>query len=306
MRPARSSTESSAITIRTGSPPADVVGPPSGLITCIVPPTDATRSTEPARAPCRPARSAPPLPSSRTSTIETGRRRVRCATRRACRRGRASATLVSASATTKYAVLSTGADGRCRHVDCSSTGTGERATTADSAASSPRSSRIAGWMPRTRSRSSSSAAFASSCASVTSSRALSGSASIRSRAAPRSIAKRDEALLRAVVEVAFDPAPLGLGTVDRSHPAGLELQYPRLVRGAVAGAEQVPRHEQLEPSEEHGRPRCDEREPDEPDQAGGPRGRSRGDLEQPELRAGSRQRRRRRRGGRSSRSTRTT
>ena len=64
------------------------------------------------------------------------------------------------------------------------TGTGERATTADNAASSPRSSRITGWMPRTRSRISLSADFASSCASARSRRPSSGSTSIFSSAAP--------------------------------------------------------------------------------------------------------------------------
>ena len=48
----------------------------------------------------------------------------------------------------------------------------------------PRSSRITGWMPRTRSRISLSADLASSCAVATSSRPASGSSSSLSRAAP--------------------------------------------------------------------------------------------------------------------------
>ena len=53
-------------------------------------------------------------------------------------------TLVSASDTMKYAMLSTAAGGRGRQVDVDRTGTGARAATAEIAASRPRSVRIAG------------------------------------------------------------------------------------------------------------------------------------------------------------------
>ena len=46
--------------------------------------------------------------------------------------------------------------------------------------------------------------------------------------------QRDQPLLGTVVEVALDAAPLGLGTVDRRRPAGLEarhLLHEDLVRG---------------------------------------------------------------------------
>ena len=84
------------------------------------------------------------------------------------------------------------------------------------AASSPRSVRIGGWMPRARSRSSSSASSRRSAPR----RAARGAAlGIRlelllghAEAHP----ERDEPRLRAVVEVALDPAELGLLDVDRA------------------------------------------------------------------------------------------
>ncbi len=91
---------------------------------------------------------------------------------------------------------------------------GERATTAERAASRPRSSRITGWMPRTRSRISLRAALASSWASATRGlaplgvvvEALPGGAEVHGQG--------DQALLGAVVEVPLDAAALGLGRAD--------------------------------------------------------------------------------------------
>lgn len=112
-----------------------------GLATSRVPPSAATRS----RRPFKPASafiSAPPTPLSRTSTV---RRSAERATDTAASVARAwRATFASASDTTKYAVLSTLAGGRGVTSTTSETGSGARATTADSAASRPRSDRIAG------------------------------------------------------------------------------------------------------------------------------------------------------------------
>ena len=68
------------------------------------------------------------------------------------------------------------------------TGTVQRPASEASAGPSPRSVRIAGWMPRARSRSSCSASFTSPCASSTIAAAASGSSSSFSLARPRPMA----------------------------------------------------------------------------------------------------------------------
>ena len=111
------------------------------------------------------------------------------------------------------------------------TGTGVRPASAAIAASSPRSVRMGGWIPRARSRSSARAS------------ALRRRASASSAARPQvgfelllghaeAHAERDQTRLRAVVQVPLDPAELGLLHVDRSCAGRLELLDPVLVRRA--------------------------------------------------------------------------
>src|SRR4029450_3989467 len=108
----------------------------------------------------------------------------------------------------------------------SRTGSGALATIPGRAASSPRSLSTAGCRPRTNSRSSARAATASSCALAMASRA--GAARSGGRVGvglarglvrvggagaghPQVHGQRDQPLLGAVVEVALDPAPFGVG-----------------------------------------------------------------------------------------------
>src|SRR3954467_13854421 len=109
------------------------------------------------------------------------------------------------------------------------TGTGDAAASAESAASRPRSVRTGGWIPRATWRISVIASFAAACAWSSSSRARAGSSSMRWRGGPGGAARvlvlavggepegygdPREPLLRAVVQIALDPAPLGLDGVD--------------------------------------------------------------------------------------------
>ena len=111
-------------------------------------------------------------------------------------------------------------------VATTSTGTVAREARSWSAAGSPRFVRMAGWMPRARSRSSFSARLASSPARRTSSAAagspvhgaLLGHAQVQR--------ERHEPLLCAVVQVALDPAPLGVGRGDDARARVLELRAP--------------------------------------------------------------------------------
>ena len=78
-----------------------------------------------------------------------------------------------------------------------------------------------GWIPRTRSRSSSSASTGAARASRETKRALRiGSQLLLGH--PHAHAERDEPRLRAVVQVTLDPAQLGLLDVHRSGAARLE------------------------------------------------------------------------------------
>ena len=128
-----------------GSSTITVVGPPVGLTTCIRPPRAATRSARP----CRPlprAASAPPTPSSATSTTSRSPWRA-IGDRRLGGRG----VLGHVGQRLVHDEVGGALDRRRRalgHVDVQGRpAPGERATTDDSAASRPRSSRIAGWMP---------------------------------------------------------------------------------------------------------------------------------------------------------------
>ena len=120
-------------------------------------------------------------------------------------------------------------------------GCGRRARTARRRARG-RSARC-GWMPRTRSRSSAIASLASSWARVDQlRRPRSGSCPLASRslARPRSIANDDQALLRAVVEVALDPAQLRRRALHRRVAADGQLLDP-LARAPSSGSARASR-----------------------------------------------------------------
>ena len=110
-----------------------------------------------------------------------------------------------------------------------SSATVERVASASSAAASPCSS-TAGWMPRASSRSSASDRASSSLAVVTSSSA-DGSSRIRFCEEPQLQRDRDQALLRAVVQVALEPPALGVAGRDDPLARGLQLGQPRLRLG---------------------------------------------------------------------------
>ncbi len=222
-----------------------MVGPPAGLETVSVPSTVATRVVSPSSPPPGSIR-APPTPLSSISTTTTSVRRVdrepRAALPRACL-----AAFVSASATTKYAVDSTATDGRSPTSTEISTGIGLRAASAESAASRPRSVRIAGWIPRARLRSSARACFESSCACSTSARArVRIGVELRAGAAEVDRERR-QPLLGAVVEIALDPPPLGdrgvdgLGALPRQllDPLGRAAAEERAHREGMRGREQA-------------------------------------------------------------------
>jgi hypothetical protein len=152
------------------------------------PPTARSRSSKP-RSPCPLPRAAPPVPSSVTQT-----RKVPPAWRSPTAHLLAwlcLATLVRASAITKYAGVSMAASSR-RPIGSasSSTGTTERAARAVSASRKPRSARTGGAMPRDRARSSSSASWVCAIASASISLTASGLVSKWCWARPSSIASR--------------------------------------------------------------------------------------------------------------------
>ena len=88
-----------------------------------------------------------------------------------------------------------------------------------SAASRPRSASTGGWIPRARSRSSRSACSAPARASASSSPARSGILGELLLRHPEAHPERDQPRLRAVVQVALDPAQLGLLGVHRAGAA---------------------------------------------------------------------------------------
>src|SRR5690606_3775466 len=134
-----------------GSSTSILVGPPDGLVTVRTPSCAATRR----RIPVSPepfSSSAPPRPSSSISTRSAPSRRSSAT--RACAAPLCLATLVSASATVKYAVVSTDSGTAPRSPTDTLHGTGQSAARAVSAPARPRSCRIGGRMPRTTPRSS--------------------------------------------------------------------------------------------------------------------------------------------------------
>ena len=89
-----------------------------------------------------------------------------------------------------------------------------RAASASTAAAKPRSVRTAGWIPRASSRSSSRPSASSSLAWASRSAAAAGSAVSCDCGDAKPEGERDEALLRAVVQVPFEPLPLGVACLD--------------------------------------------------------------------------------------------
>ena len=85
-------------------------------------------------------------------------------------------------------------------------------------------------MPRISSRNSTSACFASPCASSTS---RAGGAGPRSAGEAERHRQRDQPLLGAVVQVALDPAALGVGGVDQ--PARLSSSVSTRAIGVAVG-----------------------------------------------------------------------
>src|SRR4029453_17946783 len=124
------------------------VGPPSGESRCSSPSSAPTRSRRPA-SPEPSSIDAPPTPSSWTWVVSqpsSARRTVTFA----LVAFECFATLARASDTTKYAAASVEAGGRFAISTLTSTGTGDRAASAESAAASPRSGTTAGGVPRGR------------------------------------------------------------------------------------------------------------------------------------------------------------
>ena len=165
-RPSRSSTASSAITARMAAPLAGSFPRRAGSTTMQVAVDGAHAVAQAAEADAG-RESAPPTPLSSTSTTsrsplvlggQPGAGRLRRAWRRwsAPRRRRSRRSPRCAR------------PARCGRSTSTATGTGQRAASAETAASRPRSVSTAGWMPRARLRSSTSASLASPCASSTS------------------------------------------------------------------------------------------------------------------------------------------
>src|SRR5690606_30555866 len=148
-----------------GSSMVITVGPPGGLDRVTVPSNAARRRWIPF-SPVPVAGSAPPSPSSVTVIVGIPlacRRDTDAVWAWLCR-----TMLVSASATAKYAADSTGVSGRPGRSMSTVIGTGRLSASARIAPSSPRSASTGGWMPRTRCRSSISAAPLDSRASASS------------------------------------------------------------------------------------------------------------------------------------------
>ena len=112
-------------------------------------------------------------------------------------------------------------------------GTGERAASESSAAARPWSS-TAGWMPRASSRSSASDSASSLARGGDELLAPRRVARMRPCEQPQLQRQRDEPLLGAVVQVALEPAALGVAGRDDALARRLQLGEPRLGLGVQA------------------------------------------------------------------------
>ena len=221
-----------------GSTARRIVGPPAGLSRWMEPPSDGDALAQAGEAGAVGPSPAPPAPLSRDLDHE----RVARAHQRHRGVGGAGVLGHVGERLGHHEVggaLDLGATAVGLTSTSSETGIGARATTADSAASRPRSSRITGWMPRTRSRSSCSAALASSCAwhDAPVDRFLVLVVEVLPRRAQLH-GQADQALLRAVVQVALDAPALGLGAPDGRHPPALRGPYPGFLQRALVGTEE--------------------------------------------------------------------
>ena len=200
------------------------------------PSSASTRSTRPRRPEPR-AGSAPPTPSSATSTVA---RRPSHATRD----DRRSGLRVLRDVRERL-----GDDVEDRHLDGAGQaarratararpGPVERSASDSSAASSPRSVRIAGWSPRASSRSSWSASASSVAGAGEDLRGGLRVGELR-LGEPERERQRDEPLLRAVVQVALEPPPLRVGRLDETRARPAQLVLVALALRDVGAADQV-------------------------------------------------------------------
>ena len=98
-------------------------------------------------------------------------------------------------------------------------------------------------------------------------------------------AERDQPLLRAVVQVALDAAPLGLGAVDRGGAARIQLLDPGLELVAPwAQAEQMTTGEGAEVPHRDRRPGREQHDAHQPERGERDRGAAGADFEHAELR----------------------
>ena len=200
------------------------------------PPSASTRSrrlVSPCPLPvCRAEAGAVVVHQQRAAAVRRGQLHVGARSALACL-----TTLVSASQTTKYAAprhrrrIAGRAAPRRRGPMTSS---GSRPARASTAATRPPSVSTGGWMPCASSRRSASSSPASACSSASS---VSGDSPRPSLVAgqPELGDQRDDLLLHTVVDVALDPAPLGVLRGDDPRPRPGQFGQP-LARAARSAA----------------------------------------------------------------------
>ena len=133
------------------------------------------------------------------------------------------ATFASASHATKYSAISTASGSASGRSQDTSVGTAERPASESSAAGRPWS-RTAGWMPRASSRSSASDSRELVARGHDERLGGGGVGVDLGPHEPELDAERDEALLRAVVQVTLEPPALGVARCDDALPRGPQLR----------------------------------------------------------------------------------